>query len=104
MSAHLGAQCIHMVSRKIVRRAALMGQMPAAFCPATFKNFAASYRALTSEEAMLSFALPLGWLVLSSACAMAGLDHDRASRRGWRGNEWQRAKKSRSREREEMNE
>lgn len=61
-----------------------MTQMPAAFCHATCKNLAAAYRALASEEAMLSFALPLGWLVLSSACAMAGLDQDRAERRGWR--------------------
>ncbi len=44
-----------------------MCQMPAAFCPATLNNFAAAYRAFAGEEAVLSFALPLGRLVLSSA-------------------------------------
>jgi len=36
-------------------------------CPATLKDFAAAWMTLAGEEAVLSFALPLGWLVLSSA-------------------------------------
>ena len=56
-------------SRKCLRyeqyKYLLMTQMPAPFFPATFKNFAAAYRTLAGEEAVLSFALPLGWLVLS---------------------------------------
>ena len=111
---------IYIVSRKIARlkdwesgasgsqvreiHTNLMTQMPAAFCPATCENFVAAYSALASEEAVLSFTLPLGWLVLSSACAMAGLDHDWAERRGWRRSQWRRAKKGRAREREEMDE
>ena len=59
-----------------------MTQMPTTFGPATFENFASTYGALASEEAMLSFALPLGWLVFSAACTMAGLDYDRAERWG----------------------
>ena len=59
-----------------------MTQMPATFCPATFENFAPTYGAFPGEKAMLSFTLPLGWLILSAACAMAGLDHDRAERWG----------------------
>ena len=56
----------------------LMTQMPTTFCPATFENFASTYGAFASKEAMLSFAFPLGWLVFSAACTMAGLYHDRA--------------------------
>jgi hypothetical protein len=57
-----------------------MTQMPTAFFPTTFENFAPAYRAFAGEEAVLSFALPLGWLVLSTTCAMAGLYHDWAER------------------------
>lgn len=52
-----------------------MRQMGAPLCPATLKNFSATDTTLAGEEAVLSFALSLGWLVLSSARPVAGVYH-----------------------------
>lgn len=45
----------------------LMRQMGASLRPATLKNFTAAHITLAGEEAVLSFTLSLGWLVLHSA-------------------------------------
>jgi hypothetical protein len=75
------------------------------FCPAALKNFAATYSALPSEEAVLSFALPLGRLILSTARPVAGMYHywgKRGGRRRAKGR--QRTKERWAREGQESEE
>jgi hypothetical protein len=50
-------------------------QMGPTLCPTTLKDFAAAHMTLAGEEPVLSFALSLGWLILSSARPVAGMHH-----------------------------